>query len=76
MPRRIVNTEMTGDVPSTHGPRGGEVIEQSGCLPIRILDASTALATVPKRTMTMRVNAAPRADLGLSRTRRNSTTKY
>ncbi len=64
---RIVKTEMTGAVPSTHGPRGGEVITQSGCLPIRILDATSAGVRAPKSTQVMRENRVSKVRQGLSR---------
>ena len=77
MPRRVVQTEMAGPVPGVGGPRGAHTHNPGG-LPVVILDACTALGTVPTRTMTMRVNAAPRMDLGLSRTRRanSRTSRY
>ena len=63
----VVNTEMTGAVPSKHGPAGGAVITQSGCLPIRILDASSAGVRAPKVTPVMQDNRVPLVRQGLSR---------
>ena len=67
MLRNGVNTEMTGRIPTLRGPRGGEVIEQSGCLPIRILDATSAGMRAPKSTQVMRENRVPKVRQGLSR---------
>lgn len=67
MPQRPVNTEMTGRIPSAHGPQGGEVITQAGCLPIRILDASSAGVRAPATTPVMQDNRVPFVRQGLSR---------
>lgn len=67
MPRRVVKTEMTGSLPALRGPRGPGVIEQSGCLPIRILDASSVGVTAPTDTQDMRENRVPKVHMGLSR---------
>ncbi len=67
MQRHGVETEMTGRIPSTHGPAGGAVITQSGCLPIRILDASSAGVTAPKNTPVMQENRVPKVEMGLTR---------
>ncbi len=67
MRRHGVDTEMTGRIPSAHGPQGGEVIDRPGCLPIRILDASSAGVRGPKITPVMQDNRVPRVRMGLSR---------
>ncbi len=67
MPRRIVNTEMTGHVPGPCGARGGDDIKQPGSLPIRILDATSAGVRAPKSTQVMRENRVPKVRMGLSR---------
>ena len=67
MRRHGVDTEMTGRIPSAHGPQGGEVLAQSGCLPIRILDASSAGVRAPRVTQVMRENRVPKVRMGLTR---------
>ncbi len=67
MRRHGIETEMTGPIPSAHGPRGGEVYTQSGCLPIRILDASSAGVRAPTSTQVMRENRVPKVRMGLTR---------
>ena len=67
MPRRVVQTEMTGRVPSVRGAHGGLVYTTAGCLPIHITDASSAGVRAPTSTQVVQENRVPKVEMGLTR---------